>query len=104
MFDNKDHFKINIQITVTVQRTAPTAKPASRLIDRVMHKTPHSKVIEGVMYDAAERHLYITFRSGDTYRYDRVEFYVLQELLDAPSTGQYFSRYIRDAYTTHKLN
>lgn len=101
MFDNKDSFKINITVTITVQRTAPAAHTPKPLF---VHKTPDSGVIESVMYDADKRHLYITFRtSGDTYRYDRVEFYVLQELLAAKSAGTYFGRYIRNAYTTHKI-
>jgi hypothetical protein len=103
MFNNKDTFKINITVTLQVMREtpAPAARTARPLF---VHRVVGSSVIESVMYDADKRHLYITFvTSGDTYRYDRVEFYVLQELLAAKSAGQYFSRYIRDAYTTHKI-
>ena len=104
MFNKDAAFKINITVTITVTPDTPTAKPASRLIDRVAHDVTDSKVISRVMYDAAARKLYITFlASGKTYEYSRVEFYVFQELMAAESKGTYFGLYIRNSYTTREI-
>jgi hypothetical protein len=61
-----------------------------------------SSVIERVDYDDGAKMLYVEFRGGRVYRYDRVPRAVYERLLAAESKGQFFSRYIRDHYrATH---
>jgi hypothetical protein len=65
-------------------------------------ETERSSCFEGVGYDPLYERLYLSFRSGDTYRYNDVPLLVLMELLSAESMGEYFHRNIRMRYVaTH---
>lgn len=93
MFDNKDVFKINIQVTITVER-APFVQSAA-----VMRTPVYSSVIKSVGYNVIHRTLTIEFQSGAVYEYNRVPAYVYDELMDASSAGEYFNREIKPFYT-----
>ena len=47
--------------------------------------------------------LYVRFATGNTYAYEDVSGDVWQELLDAPSKGQYFAAHVRNTYRFHKV-
>ena len=47
--------------------------------------------------------LFIRFKSGCTYSYDRVPFECYQGLVDADSCGQFFHREIRGKYQYTKM-
>ena len=61
-----------------------------------------SNILE-VGYDELGEVLYITFKSGITYTYEDVPYYVYEELLSAESKGQYFHKNIRGVYEYHKI-
>lgn len=48
--------------------------------------------------------LFVTFKSGSTYRYEGVEQEVYRGLLSAPSPGSYFASVIKDAYPTTRIS
>lgn len=48
--------------------------------------------------------LYITFHSGQSYRYDNVPYSAFDALCKAESPGQFFHRFIRSKYTFKKLD
>ena len=56
-----------------------------------------------VGYDEVAEVLYITFKSGITYTYEDVPYYVYEELLSAESLGSYFHKNIRTKYVYHKV-
>jgi hypothetical protein len=45
-----------------------------------------------------EDNLYITFKSGKTYKYANVQFQTYMELVTAESCGKYFHQNIRSKY------
>lgn len=47
--------------------------------------------------------LFVSFRSGSTYRYTGVPEYVHRELMAAPSHGKYFHRFIRNSFPYQKV-
>jgi len=63
-----------------------------------------SSNLAAVGYDEPAEVLYIEFKSGSTYTYENVPYYVYEELLSADSKGQYFHKYIRSEYEFHKVN
>lgn len=62
-----------------------------------------SSNLRRVGYDASSLILRIEFVQGGLYEYYDVPSDIYQQLLSAPSHGQYFHRYIRDVYRYHKL-
>ena len=48
--------------------------------------------------------LFVTFKSGSTYRYEGVDEATYQGLLAAPSAGSYFASVIKDAYPTERVS
>ena len=67
------------------------------------HVDVQSTLIHSVGYDAETGVLEVQFQDGNTYRFYDVEPEVYEEFLDAPSKGQYFNDYIRDAYLFTRL-
>ena len=57
-----------------------------------------SSVIRDFDYDESTRRLEITFVSGKVYVYREVPPDVVSDFGAARSRGQFFNRYIRDAY------
>ena len=57
------------------------------------HVDVQSTLIHSVSYSEETRVLEIQFQDGNTYRFYEVEPEVYEELLDAPSKGQYFNEY-----------
>lgn len=94
---NKDSFKINVHITVTV--TPVTLAPAAPL-----YRTPvDSSTIASVGYDRAARVMEIEFRSGRVYAYADVSYRVYRDFMDARSMGQHFNREIRGQFATTRI-
>lgn len=47
--------------------------------------------------------LYVSFHNGGTYAYYNVPETIYHGLLDAPSVGQYFARYVKGRYIYDKI-
>jgi hypothetical protein len=54
-----------------------------------------SSNIEGVGFDVVFLRLWVRFKSGAVYHYDKVPSYVYLDFLRAPSKGQYLHRVVR---------
>lgn len=100
MKPNKDCFKINIHISVTIE-SLPTARPAASVAAK--RTALHSSVIASVGYDPVALELDIEFVSGRVYRYSHVPSWRYEELIEAASPGRCFTYYIRDKYTTREI-
>lgn len=61
-----------------------------------------SSNIAALGYDLESKILTVTFKSGDTYKYEDVPHNVALELTFADSVGSYFSKNVRDKYQTWK--
>ena len=55
-------------------------------------------MIASTNYDEQTRTLQIEFTTGRVYRYFRVPERTYEELIHAPSQGEYFNRVIRNNY------
>jgi hypothetical protein len=70
-----------------------------------MNETPlHSSVLAAFRYDPDREHLWIRFRSGDLYVYQKVLPAIVQSLLAASSHGHYFNTEIRDRFPYIRLS
>ena len=59
----------------------------------------NSSVLTSVRYNDRDRVLYLRFNDkGRTYKYFEVPKTEYEWLLEAPSAGQYFSRFIKNKY------
>ena len=64
-----------------------------------MHTIPiQSTTLAAVAYDGSEKLLQLEFPTGSAYRYYGVPSEVYQELMQAPSKGEYFNRHIRGRF------
>ena len=61
-----------------------------------------SSVIQRMFYDAFARELDIVFTTGKTYRYFDVPPKIYAGFVGAASKGEFFNRFIRDAYRFEK--
>jgi len=57
-----------------------------------------SSVIASTRYNAGTQTMQVEFRTGRVYRYFKVPRKVYEELINAPSQGEYFNTRIRNAY------
>jgi hypothetical protein len=64
----------------------------------------HSSVLSGFRYDPGRRQLWLRFRTGDLYLYQKVPAPVIRALLEAPSQGQYFNSAIRGCFPCCRLS
>jgi len=62
-----------------------------------------SSNIEAVGYNQSTEELFIEFKNGVTYKYEKVSFNVFIDLLDADSIGSFFYKHIRSDYAFTKL-
>ena len=62
-----------------------------------------SENLSSLGYDTASQVLEIEFRNGHVYRYDGVPQDVVDELLQAPSKGQYFNSRIKGRYSYQRV-
>jgi len=62
-----------------------------------------SSTLAGVLYHPQRATLDVAFHSGERYRYFQVPPLCYQQLLDAPSKGQYFNHYIRNCFPCQRL-
>jgi hypothetical protein len=60
--------------------------------------TVDSKSLRKVGYDAERRLLQVQFQNRSVYQYFEVPAAVYQELMQAPSKGSYFNRFIRPRF------
>ena len=60
-----------------------------------------SSDLAAVGYEPGTR--YVEFHSGGTYRYTGGPECVHRELMDAPSHGRYFHRFIRNSFPYQKV-
>lgn len=61
-----------------------------------------SSYLETVGYEPGTRELEAEFTDGAIYSYDNVPQQTYENMLAAPSKGQYFYNYIRKGYPYHK--
>jgi hypothetical protein len=64
-------------------------------MERVSVSSSH---ISSVRYDDTSEILEIEFKSGLIYHYFNVPIFVHEQLMSAPSPGQYFNANIRNVY------
>ena len=62
-----------------------------------------SSNIESVGYDESTETLYVTFKNGSTYKYDKVPFWKFTELVDADSVGKYLNAEIKGQHEYSRL-
>lgn len=62
-----------------------------------------SSSLRSVGFDPTTSTLRVQFVKGKLYEYAGVPLDVYRSLLDAPSLGQYFNRYIRNIYPYRRL-
>ena len=63
-----------------------------------------SSSVASLGYDAASRILELEFRSGAVYHYYQVPYEVARALAGAESIGQYFARFVRNAYAFARVD
>ena len=63
-----------------------------------------SSNIASIGYDAKTEELEIEFLSGSTYRYLSVAPEEYQALMDSPSIGTYFARFIKPMKSTERID
>ena len=68
----------------------------------------NSSMVTEVGYDAANMHLYVTFKGSskkgpETWRYDGVTPAVHAALVGSCSVGRFFLSNVKGNYTSHKL-
>lgn len=68
-----------------------------------MIPTPESSSVHEVGYDAQSEELYVTYVNSRAYVYRSVPSVVWDELLAAPSKGQYVNANIKGAYDYYEL-
>ena len=94
--NNKDSFKINIRISITVNaqpQQAATAAPHA-----IVRIPVDSRSLASVGYRASDGTLEIEFKNGGLYSYHSVPSRYYRELMAAESKGTYFTRSIRNAF------
>jgi hypothetical protein len=70
-----------------------------------MNEIPlNSSALLSCLYDSQSQFLWIRFRRGDHYLYREIPKAVVQELLEAPSQGQYFNSMIRPKFPAERLS
>ena len=57
-----------------------------------------STTLVAMAYDVDQQMLQLEFRDQSVYRYFGVPANLYQDLLDAPSKGKYFNRFIRERF------
>ena len=62
-----------------------------------------SSNLRSVGYDPITKILEIEFHSGGIYQYTNVSESIHSALINAPSKGKYFARYIKDRFSTRKI-
>lgn len=71
--------------------------------DGLMLQKVESSNIAAVGYDDESEILYVEFKSGFTYKYFNVPYYVYTELMDADSCGKYLNQYVKGTYEYEQL-
>ena len=59
-----------------------------------------SSNIESIGYDEGVGSLYVKFKQGKVYEYEKVPSYIYDELMAAESVGKYFNQVIKNNYVT----
>jgi KTSC domain len=62
-----------------------------------------SKMVLGVRYNEETYEMDVVFRTGEKYRYKNVPLFVYEELMNAPSQGQYMHKRILGRYKYERL-
>jgi len=63
-----------------------------------------SENLSSLGYDAETQVLEIEFRNGRVYQYEGVPQRLVNELLQAPSKGQFFNSRIKGRYSYHRIS
>ena len=62
-----------------------------------------SSNVGAIGYDQDTEILYVEFKSGMTYKYEKVPFWQYTELMDANSVGKYLNAEIKGTYEYSRL-
>ncbi len=62
-----------------------------------------SSNIKSIGYEESIKTLEIEFKNGSVYQYSRVPEDIYRKLINAPSHGKYFLRFIRDKFPTERM-
>jgi hypothetical protein len=69
-----------------------------------MDRTPQSSsLVASIGYDDAANTLEVEFRSGAIYQYFGVPQNMYEQLMQAPSKGQFINTYIKNAYAYSRV-
>jgi hypothetical protein len=63
-----------------------------------------SEAFRAVGYDDSTETLEVEFHDGDVYQYFSVPPVVYRDLLQAPSSGQYFAYFVKNTYRFSKVS
>ena len=67
-----------------------------------MHEVVSSN-ISFIGYEEETQSLYVTFKKGQTYKYNNVSKEVFKEFLNASSVGSYYKSHIIGKYVSEKM-
>jgi len=67
-----------------------------------MRDTSSSNIAQ-VGYDTAEKVLRIVFQTGAIYDYTNVDELTYRQLLQSPSVGKFFHRYIKGSFDFNRI-
>ena len=62
-----------------------------------------SSHLDMVGYDAINLTMMVRFKTGDIYEYSGVDERTYNDLMTAPSVGQYFTKYVKNRYSYRKI-
>ena len=62
-----------------------------------------SSNIDSIGYDKTEELLYVRFKNGSLYNYERVPEETFNELMAADSKGSFLARYIKGIYAYNRV-
>lgn len=63
----------------------------------------HSSSIQALGYDEAAQTLYINFRKGGLYSYNKVPPVIFEEFRKSPAKGKFFFNNIRDKFKMRRI-
>ena len=67
-------------------------------------QTVSSSNLAAIGYDPVTQTLEVEFHGGRIYQYYGVPDRMLEEMMQAPSAGQFFNTYIRDGYPYSRVS
>lgn len=63
----------------------------------------NSSFVSHFQYDSDNMQLLVVLKDGGEYLYDQVDSATVDQFIESPSKGQFFSKYIKGKYTSTRL-